>query len=132
MHYHLIFLLILLHAESAYLNILKLTECSLYDGQFSNIRSNVRLNETMLSVLNDVSLLQCETQCTVHPQCLSVNYMKTNSTCELLAGDQKCGMSENWVDASGWTHYGTSDQKAVKGFFDHYLEIIYFAKIDKN
>jgi len=33
---------------------------------------------------------------------------------------------------SGWTHYGTSDQKAVKGFFDHYLEIIYFAKIDKN
>ena len=73
----------------------------------------MKLNETISLVLNDVSLVHCETQCTVHPKCLSVNYMKTSSLCELVESDQKCEISDHWVDSPGWTHYGTSDKKAV-------------------
>ena len=104
---------ILLCLESVFSNILKQRECGLYDAEFNKIKSDVKLNGTISLVLNDVSLVQCETQCTVHPKCLSVNYMKTTSLCEFVENDQKCGMSSYWVDAPGWTHYGTSDKKAV-------------------
>ena len=106
--------LIFLCLESVFSNILKQSECGLYDAEFSKIKRNVKLNETISLVLNDVSLVQCETQCTVHPQCLSVNYMKTTSLCEFVESDTECGISDHWVDAPGWTHYGTLDKKAVR------------------
>lgn len=73
------------------------------------------LNEIISLELDDVSLVQYETQCTVHPKCLPVNYKKINMLCQLVDGDQKCGISENWINASGWTYYETVDRKGNKG-----------------
>jgi len=113
MDYVGIILLILLYFEKVYSNILKLSECGLYDAEFSKISNNVKLNTTILTVLNGVSLIQCETQCTAHQHCLSVNYKKSDSLCELVDYDQKCGFSDFWVEVPGWTHYGTMDKKSV-------------------
>jgi len=113
--------IILLYLQTVFSNILRVRECSLYDAEFGNIRYNVRLSKIILLELNNTSLLQCETQCTLHPQCLSVNYLKKDSFCELV-DSEVCEISHNLVDTPGWRHYGTLDKRAVSS--DVYLDPI--------
>ena len=109
----LVILLLFIFVDSTSPHILKLPECHKFDAIFSKIKYNKKLNGTILQTFDLTrfgadSLRRCLRDCTIHPKCWSVNYMRQNSTCELLESVyQSCTDEATWLDAIGWNHFET-------------------------
>ena len=93
-------------------HILRLPECNKYDAIFSKIKYDVRLVGDILEELSSsaITLRKCLTKCMLHSTCLSINFMRENSTCELLGvAAQKPNAIKNpsYVQAPGWKHFET-------------------------
>ena len=91
-------------------HMLKLSECSNYDGKFSKIKYDQRLVGDILAFIGAISLRECLTKCLYDPICLTVNYRRENSTCELLGvAVQVYDPTKNGtlVSAPRWHHYET-------------------------
>lgn len=96
--------------------MLKIHECNLYDAEFSFIKYNYRFTENISSTIHQLSLRQCETNCAIHPTCKSVNYMRENSTCELVDSSiQSCSVNVTkfFQEIDGWNHIETRDKNEV-------------------
>ena len=108
----LLFILILLGfvVEICVSHMLKLSECSNYDGKFSKIKYDQRLVGDILASIGAISLRGCLTKCLFDPICLTANYRRENSTCELLGvAVQYFNSTKNatLVSAPGWNHFET-------------------------
>ncbi|XP_066918596.1 uncharacterized protein [Clytia hemisphaerica] len=91
-------------------HMLKLNECGNYDGIFSKIKYDQRLIGDILNVIGAITLRGCLTKCLYHPICLSVNYRRANSTCELLGvAIQVYNPTKNdtLISDAGWNHFET-------------------------
>ena len=91
-------------------HMLKLSECNNYDGIFSKIKYDHRLVEDILAFIGAISLRGCLTKCLYDPICLTVNYRRDNSACELLGvAVQMYDPTKNatLVSAPGWNHFET-------------------------
>uniref|UniRef100_A0A7M5UJ30 Apple domain-containing protein n=1 Tax=Clytia hemisphaerica TaxID=252671 RepID=A0A7M5UJ30_9CNID len=106
----LVLCLLSLFVSGCVTHMLKLSECNNYDGKFSKIKYNHRLIGDMLVVIETISLRGCLTKCLYHSVCLTVNYRRDNSTCELLGvAIQVFNPVKNTtlLLAPGWHHYET-------------------------
>jgi len=104
--------------QVVFARMLKLNECAIYDAEFSEITYNKKANSSsnMIAPLYGLQLPQCLRKCTLHPECLSVNYLRSNLTCEFLA-ETKCAISITMTPADGWNHFETKEKIAVSKIF---------------
>ena len=98
--------------------MLKKTNCNLYYAEFSIIHRNTRFTQGVSSpVLHLINLLECLTKSVVHTTCFSVNYCKSNETCELVEFDlyRSGAITDKMINvAPGWMYYNTKEKKAVR------------------
>jgi len=98
--------------------MLKVTDCSLYDAEFSVLHRDMRFPQGIYSpVLYETNLKQCLTKCVLDTSCLSVNYLKSNGTCEFVDVDlYRIALpitDHMFEEAPGWVHFNTKDKNAV-------------------
>ena len=112
--------------------MLKKTNCSLYDAEFSMIHQNMRFLAGQIEpILYQINLRECLTKCVVHATCLSVNYFKSNETWILNIGFHRLSsmiLNQVFGVASGWVHYNTKEKKAVSRNLWRYLKKIRWRK----
>ena len=98
-------------------HVLQLKQCHNYDAEFSKITYGQRLLGEILSTLSSLSLRGCLTKCMYHMGCLSVNYMRDNSICEILGNTIHRNVPDHVSissNESGWNHFETNyGRKAV-------------------
>ena len=103
-------------------HVLQLHQCHNFDAEFSKITYGQRLLGDIFQNLTSLSLRECLTKCLYHLGCLSVNYNRYNSTCEILRNTIQRNTPDRVIlssDDSRWNHFETNyDRKAVRfGFF---------------
>ena len=101
-------------------HVLQLSQCRNYDAEFSKITYGQRLIGDIFQTLSSLSLRECLTKCLYHLGCLSVNYNRDDSTCEILQNTIQRNTPDRVnisMDESGWNHFETNyDRKEVKCF----------------
>ena len=91
-------------------HILKLPECQNYNAVFSKVKHDYRLLGEILASIGGILLPQCLSRCMIHPNCISVNYRRDNSHCELLGVAAQLFdrlRNSSFVTSPGWLHLET-------------------------
>lgn len=98
-------------------HVFQLKQCNNFDAEFSKVTYGQRLLGEILLTLSSLSLRGCLTECMYHLGCLSVNYMREDSTCEILGNTIQRNIEEHvtvLTNQTGWNHFETNyDRKAV-------------------
>jgi len=101
--------------QAVFALMLKQKECSIYDAEFSEITYNSKATSnanSSIAPLYGLQLPQCLSKCLLHPKCLSVNYLRSNLTCEFVM-ETKCASTFSMTLANGWNHFDTKQKNAV-------------------
>ena len=98
--------------------ILRLSQCNVYDAEFSRIKHNNRLVGNKIVLLVSITLRKCLTQCMYHSLCQSVNYMRLDEKCELLGDSAQLNATGlvNFELATGWNHLETNFHRKTVSF----------------
>ena len=106
--FHLIFTVCV---SVTFSHVLQLSQCRSYDAEFSKITYGQRLIGDIFQTLSSLSLRECLTKCLYHLGCLSVNYNRDDSTCEILQNTIQRNTPDRVnisMDESGWNHFETN------------------------
>ena len=119
-----IFITVIIKLSSTH--ILRLTDCNIYDAEFSKIKYHNRLVGSIITLIDLITLRKCLTKCLYLPTCYSVNYMRQDEKCELLgdAAQRNVTGAVSFEVANGWNHIETNyDRKSVSKFECKCLDI---------
>eukprot|EP00111_Clytia_hemisphaerica_P001715 TCONS_00004857-protein len=109
--------IILVFVNETFSHVFQLDQCRNFDAEFSKITYGQRLIGDIFQTLSLLSLRECLTKCLYYLGCLSVNYNRDDSTCEILGNTIQRNISDQTDILSGdeeWNHFETNyDRKEI-------------------
>ena len=103
----------------AHARMLKISECGIYDAEFSISKKNHRFNKNVTETSSKKSLSECIMGCTIFQRCFSINYKRTGGACEYVSTTTGIFRKRNvkhLLSEQGWDFYETKDKKTVGAF----------------